>query len=84
MSASIKRFQFNTKAEYNEAIRLLSNFYKAGNGNPPTGKEEGVYRENYAWLFIDITKGDIDIPFGTVSYRQPEKYVVINHGGYLD
>jgi len=81
-----KRYHFNSKENYYAAQRKLSaaNYYRGGNGNPPSGDEAGLYRRNDAWLFIDIVSGDIELEGGKLELVKPTKYVVIDQGGYLD
>lgn len=81
-----RRYHFNNLESYYAAQRQLStaNYYRSGNGNPPSGDEAGYYKLDDAWRFIDIIRGEIELEGGRLELVKPTKYVVFNQGGYLD
>jgi hypothetical protein len=85
-SKLIKTYSFNSLSKFRNAQAKLykANFYRNGNGNPPTGEEVGIYSEDENWLTIEILTGNIELANGHLEYKKPIGYMVFNHGGYLD
>jgi hypothetical protein len=87
-------YTFDNLADYRKAVAALykANFYRSGNGNPPTGDEPGSYSEDERWLTIKIVRGEKEaakvLKKSKVNYKseykKPMGYTVHNHGGYLD
>jgi hypothetical protein len=87
-------YTFNNLEDYRKAVAALrdAEFYKSGNGIPPTGNEPGTYTEDERWLNIRINSGEkeaIKLLKKTklkykAKYQKPIGYKVFNQGGYLD
>ena len=87
-------YTFDNLADYRKAAATLykANFYRSGNGNPPSGDEPGSYSEDERWLTIKIIRGEKEaakilkktkLKYNS-EYKKPIGYTVHNHGGYLD
>lgn len=87
-------YTFSTLDEYYKGVKVLklAGFYRSGNGNPPTGNEPGIYKEDEHWLNIRIIKGEKEalkllkkskIKY-KAEYKEPMGYKIHNQGGYLD